>query len=110
MNVEGLTIYHVKSHLQVNIPHFLLKQVIQSTDNILLYIYLPYVAQKYRLAKYMPEKKEGNDSSMFIVLIIHTCYVELLPMLHLCSSRWLYGFAIHRCWLYGTAPEHIKVH
>lgn len=66
MNVEGLTIYHVKSHLQV------INEVISKLSVLVeLAITLSkltssfvHLLQKYRLAKYMPEKKEGNESIM----------------------------------------------
>lgn len=62
MNVEGLTIYHVKSHLQVSFWIYLVGHVkIKSTILFIWgYSYIIIFLQKYRLAKYMPEQKEGN--------------------------------------------------
>jgi SHAQKYF class myb-like DNA-binding protein len=67
MKVEGLTIYHVKSHLQVSVYHFIFiyyhfywKIKHPSMFSYFAYSFSVLIVQKYRLAKYLPETKEGK--------------------------------------------------
>jgi predicted nucleotidyltransferase len=70
MKVEGLTIYHVKSHLQVSVYHFIFiyyhfywKIKHPSMFSYFAYSFSVLIVQKYRLAKYLPETKEDKKAS-----------------------------------------------
>ncbi len=63
MKIEGLTIYHVKSHLQVAL-YIQLLFLLENQPSFYVFIYAHnfpvLIVQKYRLAKYLPETKEGK--------------------------------------------------
>lgn len=59
MKVEGLTIYHVKSHLQVCIEVFPLKIYFVELHSFLEFDLTLLELQKYRTARYRPDSSEG---------------------------------------------------
>lgn len=72
MGVPGLTIYHVKSHLQVHIIMFfvLMLVLVWTVVSSCLHCLVPFsIMQKYRLAKYLPDS--SSDGRWFSYSFFH---------------------------------------
>lgn len=74
MNVQGLTIYHVKSHLQVysTVSAEIIHWKWPPFTSSLLHLSCSHL-QKYRPAKHIPERKEGNHVSIAFFTSFITC-------------------------------------
>ena len=80
MHVEGLTVYHVKSHLQVLTYIYWIKCKFCNQLPFILSLCCCMSMQKYWLAKYTPERKEAKEQKsgnkvmpLFTLIIIIIC-------------------------------------
>lgn len=91
MNVEGLNIYHIKSHLQVTFRYTIWLKSYWSLNiySISTDLFEEYDLQKYRLAKNVPELKHGKDNvaKQSSFWFFYTCFSSSSFKLYLPSKN-----------------------